>query len=182
MSVRDRLAGGPRRIETWAANQARAYREDTAEARPIGGYLAALGVYSAAVAGLTGLARKTGRRGPSSVTPWDVVLIGVATHKLSRTVAKDAVTSPARAPFVHFERAAGEGEVVEDARYHGGPKHAAAELLTCPFCLAQWVATGFVAGWVFIPRFARLAALTMAGVAVSDYLQLGYAALQKAAE
>ena len=46
----------------------------------------------------------------------DVVLLRIATHKLSRVVAKDLVTSPFRAPFVRFETSAGAGEVEEEAR------------------------------------------------------------------
>jgi hypothetical protein len=106
-------------------------------------------------------------------------MLGLATHKLSRLIAKDAVTSPVRVPFVRYDKAVGDAELAEESRFHEGPKHAVAELITCPFCLAQWVSTGFVTGWVFAPRFTKLAAATMAGVAISDYLQLGYAALQK---
>ena len=59
-----------------------------------------------------------------------------------------------------------------------GVKHAVGELLTCPFCLAQWVGTGFVLGYVTAPRATRLAALTMTMVAGSDVLQFVYDAIQ----
>ena len=49
------------------------------------------------------------------------------------------MTSPLRAPFTRFEGASGHAEVAEEVREHGGVKHAVGELLTCPFCLAQWV-------------------------------------------
>jgi hypothetical protein len=52
------------------------------------------------------------------------------------------------------------------------------ELLTCPFCLAQWVGTGFVLGYVTAPKATRLAALTMTMVAGSDILQFVYDAIQ----
>jgi hypothetical protein len=55
------------------------------------------------------------------------------------------------------------------------------ELLTCPFCLAQWVGTGFVFGYVSAPRATRLAALTMTMVAGSDVLQFVYDAIQNGA-
>lgn len=179
MTVLEQIMSTPSRVESWAHEQARGYQQDTDETRPMGGYLGAMGVYAAAVTGLAALSRGRGRHGPEAVTPWDVVLLGLATHKLSRTIAKDAVTSPVRAPFVEYEEPSGDAEVAEDVRFHGGPRHAVGELITCPFCLAQWVSTAFVAGWVLAPRAARLAAATFAGVAVSDYLQLGYAALQK---
>ena len=63
-------------------------------------------------------------------------------------------------------------------REHGGVKHAVGELLTCPFCLAQWVGTGFVFGYVTAPKATRLAALTMTMVAGSDVLQFVYDAIQ----
>src|ERR671921_339569 len=83
-----------------------------------------------------------------------------------------------RAPFTSFRGASGEAEIAEEVREHGGVKHAVGELLTCPFCLAQWVATGFVLGYVTAPRATRLAALTMTLVAGSDVLQFAYDALQ----
>jgi hypothetical protein len=60
-------------------------------------------------------------------------------------------------------------------------KHAVGELLTCPFCLAQWVGTGFVFSYVAAPRATRLAALTMTMVAGADVLQFGYDAIQNGA-
>jgi hypothetical protein len=56
------------------------------------------------------------------------------------------------------------------------------ELITCPFCLAQWVATAFTAGLVFAPRATRLVAGTFSTVAISDALQNVYAFLQRKAE
>lgn len=168
-----------RRVRKWAGVQADAYR--AGEQRPLGGYVVAMSVYSGLV-GLAGAAaRATGRRAPDRVTPWDVALLGVATHKLSRLLAKDAVTSPLRAPFVRFEGASGEAEVQEEVREHGGTKHVLGEITTCPFCVGQWIATGLTVGWIFAPSATRLVSATFAGVAMSDALQLGYAALERVA-
>ena len=62
---------------------------------------------------------------------------------------------------------------MESVRGHG-VRHAAGELITCPFCLAVWVATGLTAGMVFAPRLARLVCTTLTAIAVSDGLQLLY--------
>lgn len=169
-----------KRAASWYNRQATEYR--AGEDRPIGGYVRAMGVYSGVTAAAIGMARLTGRRAPARVTPWDVVLLGTATHKLTRILAKDAVTSPLRAPFVRYRGPSGDSELAEEVREHGGTKHAVGELLTCPFCLAQWVATAFVAGSVFAPGITRLATATFAGVALSDFLQLAYATLQRTAE
>lgn len=171
-----------RRLAHWGHSTADAYRSDTDEDRPLGGYVGALGVFGTALAGLTAAAGLTGRSGPDRVSPWDVAVLGVATHKAARLLAKDAVTSPLRAPFVRYEDASGDAEVAEEVRHHGGAGHAVGEMITCPFCLAPWVATTFVAGTVFLPRFTRLVTWVMSGVAVSDFLQLGYAAAQQLAE
>ena len=55
-------------------------------------------------------------------------------------------------------------------------------LLTCPFCLAQWTATGFAYGLVFAPQATELVAMTLTAVAGADFLQLGYAWAQHKAE
>ncbi len=45
-----------------------------------------------------------------------------------------------------------------------GIRHAVGELITCPFCTAQWVATAYAAGLVFAPHATRLAGATMTAV------------------
>jgi hypothetical protein len=141
--------------------------------RPLGGYLVTLATYSAVVGGLTGIARLTGRRPPERLPLADVALLGIATHKLSRLLAKDSVTSPLRAPFTRYEGAAGASELAEEVR-GDGVQHAVGELVSCPFCLAVWVATGLSAGTVFAPRLTRLVTATFTAVAASDFLQLAY--------
>jgi hypothetical protein len=152
--------------------------ESYGSGQPLRGYLTTLTVYGSVVTGLTGVARLAGREGPRRPEPTDVVLLSVATHKLSRLLAKEAVTSPLRAPVTRFRGAAGSSEVNEEPRL-GGPGHAAAELMSCPFCLGVWVATGLCAGLVFAPRLTRLVAAGLTMVAASDFLQLAYDAAKR---
>ena len=63
-----------------------------------------------------------------------------------------------------------------------GHMHAVGELLTCPFCMSQWVATGFCTGLLIAPRATRVALTVMTVRALSDMLQLAYAAAQQVAE
>jgi hypothetical protein len=147
--------------------------------QPLRGYAATLATYAATVAGLVGAAVAAGRRPPDRPEAGDVVLLTVATHKLARIIAKDAVTSPLRAPTNRFVGAAGASEVNEQVR-HPGQAHAAGELLSCPFCLAVWIATGLSAGLVFAPRLTRLVAAGLTAVAGADFLQLAYDAAKKA--
>jgi hypothetical protein len=157
-------------------------RYSAGQTRPLAGYLATLGVYGGVVGVLAGLARATGHRPPERITPADVALLGVATHKLSRALAKDSVTSPLRAPFMRYREPAGASELNEDVRHDDGVRHAVGELVSCPFCLAVWVGTGLTSGMVFAPRLTRLVATAFTAVAASDFLQLAYDALKRKAE
>ena len=118
---------------------------------------------------------------PERIAPGDLLLLGVATHKLARIVTKEAITSVLRAPFTRYEAPAGAGEINESTRGRG-MRHALGELLTCPFCLAVWVASYFTYGLVFAPRVTRLLASILAMVALSDTLQHLYALLKNTAE
>jgi hypothetical protein len=157
----------------------RGYVEDMSthdDPRPLGGYLAMIGIYTS----LTGAAvyalrnRRDRVRRPS---PMDLALLALATQHLSRLVSKDGVTAPLRAPFTEFEGAAGEGEVNEQV-VGSGIRHALGELISCPFCLDQWMATALVAGWVAAPNLSTAAMSALAAAQVSDYLHLVYAALR----
>lgn len=164
-----------------ARQEATAYTSQAGEERPLGGYLALGGAYAAAVAGLVAVTGRRGVRLPERVDPQDVVLIGVATHKLSRILGKAGITSPLRAPFTRFRGRSGPAELEEETRATGVGK-AVGELATCPFCLGQWVATGFAAGLVNAPRLTRVVASVFAALALSDFLHLAYGSLEQAAE
>jgi hypothetical protein len=153
------------------------YADD--EDRPLRGYAAAMSVYAGLAAGVAALTRWRRNDLPDRPAAADVMLIAVATHKLSRIVSKDAVTSPIRAPFTRYREPTGDGEVMEEVKGGHGLQHAVGELLTCPFCLAMWTAGGFTTGLVFAPRLTRYVSATLTAVAVSDFLQLAYDAAKK---
>jgi hypothetical protein len=153
------------------------------EHRPLEGYSASMSAYAVMVAGLAAAIRRSGRPLPERPAAADVLLISVATHKLSRILAKDAVTSPLRAPFTRYQEPAGHAEVLEEVRDdRGAGRHALGELLSCPFCLGLWIATGLAGGLVLAPRVTRLVAATFTAVAASDFLQLAYGAAKGLAE
>lgn len=159
---------------------AREYARNAPDERPLKGYATVMGAFAAAAGAVAGVARLTGRTLPTRPPAADVALLAVSTHKISRLITKDAVTSPLRAPFTRFEEAAGEAELNESPRGHGA-RHALGELLTCPFCTGVWVAGGLAAGLVFAPRLTRFGMGVAAAVAGSDFLHLAYAAAKKAA-
>lgn len=141
--------------------------------RPLGGYAVALGCYGAFTGALAGIGALRGKHLPGKVGLGDAALLFAATHKLSRLIAKDAVFSPVRAAFTRYEEPAGDGEVNESVRGHGA-RHVVGEMISCPFCLAVWMATGLVGGLALAPRLTRTAELILSAVAASDALQLIY--------
>lgn len=152
------------------------------EHRPLAGYLVAMGAFGTLAAALAGAVKLTGRPVPRRPATADVVLISLATHKLSRLLAKDAVASPLRAPFARYAEPAGAAELNEEVRDEGSSvRHGIGELITCPFCLAVWVATGLTGGLVLAPRLTRLAATVLTATAASDFLQMAYDAAKGAA-
>jgi hypothetical protein len=179
MSIADEVQrlGAP--VRRWARTQKREYAQG--EDRPLGGLLGAMSVYGAVVGVGAAAVRASRKELPARVPLGDAVLLTIATFRTARTIAKDPVTSPLRAPFTSFRGTSGEAEVAEEIREHGGVKHAIGELITCPFCLAQWVGTAFVFGYVAAPRATRLAALTMTSVAGADVLQFVYDSIQNGA-
>lgn len=158
-----------------AEHEAETYRSGSDQ--PVFGYaLTAAGYLGLAAVGLVAAKRRGRSTKAVEVGPWDLVLMGLTTHKLSRMLAKDPVTSPLRVPFTRFQGVAGPAELDEDVR--DGNRKAIGELISCPFCLAQWVATGYAFGLVFAPRFTRGVGGVFSAVAVSDWLQLAYGRLQ----
>jgi Protein of unknown function (DUF1360) len=62
-----------------------------------------------------------------------------------------------------------------------GMRRVIGELLVCPFCISQWIATAFAVGLVFAPRATRWIAGVFGAVGASDYLQFGYKLAERAA-
>lgn len=124
------------------------------------------------------LARRAGRELPERVAAADLLTIGVASHKLSRLLAKDKVTAPLRAPFTEYEETGGPSELEESSR-GSGARRAIGELLVCPYCLGLWVVAAFAVGLLFAPRLTRLIATALSALTISDFLQIAYKAAEE---
>lgn len=146
--------------------------------RQLRGYIVLIGLYNALLGAALLLAKRAGRL-VGRPRPEDLLLVALATQRLSRLVSKDRVTTAIRAPFTSYQGEAGPGEVDERPRGHG-LRRAVGELLVCPFCLAQWIATALVCGLLFAPRVTRLVAAVFSVVGVADLLQLLYKGAEKA--
>lgn len=140
----------------------------------IAGYVSVMSVFVSAVAGAAAVGRVRGRGLPAAYDVQDLVLGALATHKFSRLVSKDGVTTPLRAPFTEFEENIGSAEVQESPRPEPA-RHVLGELLTCPFCLTPWISTAYVVGLALAPRVARTWAAVFGIVGGSDFLQHVYA-------
>jgi hypothetical protein len=148
------------------------YLGDARQDLPIGGYAALAGAFVAIFGSLLALA--SARRAlPRRIAVRDTVLLGVATHKLTRVVTRDWVTIPLRFPFTRYEASDGGGEVRESARGRG-LRRAVGDLLTCAFCAGPWVASALTAALVARPRATRAVASVLAAVTVSDFLHQAY--------
>ncbi len=142
---------------------------------PLASYATLVGIFNAAFAGFLLLTNRSNKAIPERVGLADIALLGLATHKLSRLLAKDWVTSFLRAPFTEYQGSAGPGEVNEKPR-GTGMQLALGELLTCPFCMGQWVAAFFGYGLVLAPRVTRLVGSIFVMLTISDFLHLAYGA------
>lgn len=148
--------------------------------KPLGGYAILLLVFNALVALIAVVFLNSRRRLPERIPLRDIALLSVGTFKLSRLITKDKVTAAIRAPFTRYQGDAGPAEVSEEAR-GTGLHRAIGELLACPYCIGQWVATALLAGYLWQPRLVRTTASLFAVVTGADYLQQAWVAVDKAA-
>jgi hypothetical protein len=139
---------------------------------PYPAYAAIMASFVGGLAAAGALARALGRD-PRENTTLDLVVLGAATFKASRTIARDEVTSFLREPFVEGE--AHEGG--EDPIASGDMRQAIGELVTCSRCIGTWVAAGLAGTQIVAPRFGRLLTWTLATAGANDFLQAGFAAL-----
>lgn len=153
---------------------AKAYGADV----PLGGYGLLMATYATGVAAALGVATAT-RKLPARIEARDLALLGVATYRLSRLITKDKVTAFLRSPVARrAEESDVPSEVEDEARGHG-LQHAVGELVTCPYCVATWVATGLTMGLVLAPRATRVMSSALVVQTLSDSLQMVHKAAWK---
>jgi hypothetical protein len=180
MSTTSRASGdgtGDAEQQTRAGQEA-AQPRNLRDELPVRDYAALVAVFNGLLAA-TLLARQRSREPlPERIEIQDLALFALSTQKLSRVIAKDKVTSAFRAPFTEIEGKGGAGELEERGRGQG-LRRAIGDLLTCPFCLGTWIASGFVYGYIFNPRLTRTVASIFAVSGVADFLQQAYVKAQE---
>jgi hypothetical protein len=138
--------------------------------RPLGSYTALMGAFGAVFGTLLVVSRN---RLPERFRTSDLVLGGIATHKISRLLAKDKVTQPLRAPFTKNPEEAGPSEVSEEPA-GTGLRFVIGELVSCPYCLGMWVGSGMLFGLALMPRLTRFVASVFTVHTLADFLQIAY--------
>lgn len=137
------------------------------------GYGVLMGVFGSLASAFATWFRASGRQLPDRIEGRDLLLVTVASHKASRMISKDRVTSPLRVPFARYEGDAGAGEVREKPR-GTGLRRAIGELLLCPYCLGMWTSSALIAGLLVVPRFTRWLATVLVVFFGSETLQIAY--------
>jgi len=145
-----------------------AIAEPAASARPLPEYATLVTVFGAALGGFVVLVRN---RLPERVAFGDLALVGLASYKVGRLVAKDEVTTWVRAPVTRDE------DAQEPERE--GMARALGELVTCPYCIGLWVSAGLTAALAVRPRETRLVATVFGAQAVADFLNAAYVRVRR---
>ena len=143
------------------------------EQPPYRAYATIAGTFLASLGAVSGVAavRKRPLREMAAI---DLALLGLATFKASRTVARDKVTSFVREPFVEGEAYDGEDE---KPTHETEMRQAIGELVTCTRCIGTWIGAALASTQILAPRTGRLLTSVLAAGAVNDFLLAGFSAL-----
>lgn len=153
------------------ASSSRTTTADTAarvEERPLAEYATLTSAFWAVFA-LFVLA--AGKRIPERMATGDLLRIALASYKMSRVVSKDDVAAFLRAPVTE------DPEAKQPKRR--GMAAVLGELVTCPYCLGLWFASGLAYAQVLAPRQTRFATAILAAYGVTDFLHAGFVRLRK---
>jgi hypothetical protein len=140
---------------------------------PYRAYATIVGTFVTGLGAVSGIAALRGKPN-HEISATELALLGLATFKASRTVARDKVTSFVREPFVEGEAYDGEGE---RPTHETEMKQALGELVTCTRCVGTWIGAGLASLQILAPRTGRLLTTVLAAGALNDVLLAGFSAL-----
>ena len=131
-----------------------------------------MGTFVTGLGAVSGLAAAR-KRPLHEFSALDLTMLGLATFKASRTVARDRVSSFVREPFVE-----GEADGRDERPTHETElKQALGELVTCTRCVGTWLGAGLASMQILAPRTGRLMTSVLAAGALNDFLLAGFEAL-----
>ncbi len=104
---------------------------------------------------------------PHAVSGMDVLLLCLATFRVTEVVTEEKVARCLRAPFCEIKRMGGPDgtEVQEEVPAGRGLRRGIGEMLLCPWCTSIWVATLLTFFWILAPSIARLVMIAFAAAA-----------------
>src|SRR3954453_9623412 len=104
---------------------------------------------------------------PQQVPGIDLLLLSLATFRLTEVVTEEKVARCLRAPFCELRKVEGpDGSFMEEEVPAGrGARRVVGELLLCPWCSGVWIATLLTFLWVAMPAVARLLMVAFAAAA-----------------
>lgn len=146
-------------------------RNSDSTSSPESWYAAAITTFGVLAASSWIAARRSGatRRDAGPLTATEVLIQGLAAHKVSRLLTRSKVATPLRSPFTRNVGPGAPSEV-EVEPIGDGPRRMIGELVACPFCLDVWVGGALVAGRLLAPAPTRAIVSLFGSVAVADLL------------
>lgn len=139
---------------------------------PYRAYATIMGAFLAGLGAVSGLAAARNRP-LTEMSGMDLTLLGLATFKASRTLARDRVASFVREPFVEGEADSRHERPTRESEM----KQAIGELVTCTRCAGTWIGAGLASIQILAPRTGRLMTSVLAAGAVNDFLLAGFTVL-----
>ena len=108
----------------------------------------------------------SGRR-PVLPSPAELVMLGLASHRIGRMVSFERVGEPFRAPFTATvpDESGADETVVARGR---GVRWVLGELVSCPTCVATWASLGLAIGQRFLPAPTRVLVGVLAAAGVAE--------------
>lgn len=98
----------------------------------------------------------------------ELIIIGLASFRLTRLIVYDKITEFIRSPFLD--------EITEDGEVYVMPKEKGirkwiGELISCYWCTGVWASTGLLAAYVFIPKIGVALILIFAVAAIGSIIE-----------
>lgn len=114
--------------------------------------------------GVTALASA---RRPALPSPTELVMLGLASHRIGRMLAFERVGEPFRAPFTATvpDDSGADETVVARGR---GVRWVLGELVSCPTCVATWASLALAIGQRFLPAPTRVLVGVLAAAGVAE--------------
>lgn len=102
----------------------------------------------------------------STLTPLNLLLLGLASYRTGRVIALDEVTQPLRLPFVEVRHENGERKETPKKE---GWRGAIGALVTCPDCIGFWIAGVLAYGYLLWPGPVWVVMLALAASGLGQF-------------